>query len=160
MSNTKKKSLQSIISGTSTQWKEQLEHHHKNRRKIRRAQLFALDLMDYMDENHLKQTDVAKLMDVTPQQVNKILRAKANLTFETLDKIEEALGVTISNPKIIVVSKTTSYQKVGKKMQIIHKKLNSNVKIDTNSKSMTNKNPVLKTTMESTREYLQTAGQI
>ncbi|WP_026778209.1 helix-turn-helix transcriptional regulator [Polaribacter sp. Hel_I_88] len=154
------KNLNSIVEKTATQWIIRAEQDLKNRRKIKRAQLFALDLMDYMDDNHLKQTDVAKLMDVTPQQVNKILRAKANLTFETLDKIEEALGVTISNPKIMVASKTISYKKIGKKMQVVHKNTNSSVKIEANSKSITNKNPVLKTTMETANEYLFTADQI
>tara|TARA_R110002072_G_scaffold161696_1_gene313345 strand:- start:709 stop:1179 length:471 start_codon:yes stop_codon:yes gene_type:complete len=154
------KNLNSIVEKTATQWIIRAEQDLKNRRKIKRAQLFALDLMDYMDDNHLKQTDVAKLMNVTPQQVNKILRAKANLTFETLDKIEEALGVTISNPKIMVASKTISYKKIGKKMQVVHKKTNSSVKIEANSKSITNKNPVLKTTMETANEYLFTADQI
>ncbi|MBJ7880693.1 M48 family metallopeptidase [Gelidibacter salicanalis] len=87
------------------------------------------------------------------------LRAKSNLTFETLDKISDALGVVISNPSIngkpTVKSKT-----VGRDMQIVYKCQQKVIESDLNSASVTKKNAFLATTIESMNAYQYTAGQI
>jgi transcriptional regulator with XRE-family HTH domain len=114
------KKLNKIITKTATSWKTRAKKDRDNRKNISRTQAFALDLLEYMELNGLKQTDVAKKMKVSPQQVNKILRAKSNITFETLDKISAALGVVVSSPKI-VASKTRMQSKVlHSSMQIIY----------------------------------------
>ena len=95
------KNLNSVISKTATQLKERAKKDRNQRRNISRAQAFALELLDYMEAHDLKQTQLAERMGVSPQQVNKILRAKSNLTFETLDKIADALEADIPPPKII-----------------------------------------------------------
>ncbi|MGO1584787.1 MAG: helix-turn-helix transcriptional regulator [Mesonia sp.] len=104
---SKNKNLDNIVTGTATEWAGQVATYKRNKKDIKRSQQFALDLMDYLEENEISQKELATGMDVSPQQVNKILRAKANLTFDTIDKIAEALGVNISTPQIITNKKTT-----------------------------------------------------
>ena len=159
MSKKTKNNLNDFITGTATQWQRQVEYYHNNKRKIKRAQRFALDLMDYMDAHNIKQKDLAEKMGVSPQQVNKILRAKSNLTFETLDKIEDALGVTISNPKIKEQSKVY-FQTTGKTMQVVHRTTNKVMETNLSSTSVTKKNPLLDTTIASMDDYKYTAGKI
>lgn len=152
------KNLNTIITKTATRWKERAKQDRTNRRNISRAQAFALELMDYMDTHKLKQTDLASKMKVTPQQVNKILRAKANLTFETLDKIADALEVNISVPKIITIRKHTPITHYS--MQIIYKRRPKRVEGNLNTKRIVKKNPVLDTSMESMNSYKYIANQI
>lgn len=75
-----KKTIKPIVT-TANQWKIRAKNDRKNRKSIARAQAFALELLDYMDTHNITQVGLAKKMGVSPQQVNKILRAKSNLTF-------------------------------------------------------------------------------
>lgn len=151
--------LNTKVTKTATSWKTRAKLDRGNRRNIKRAQLFALELLDYMETHKIKQKDLAERMNVSPQQVNKILRAKSNLTFETLDKIEVALGITITAPKI-KVNRTILSQDMGRVMQIVHKRKQKVMETDLSSIPVTKRNPLLVTTMESVGEYKYTADQI
>jgi transcriptional regulator with XRE-family HTH domain len=152
---TKNQNLNKFVSKTATQWKERAAKDRKNRRKISRAQEFALSLMDYMDDQGIKQKELARLMDVTPQQVNKILRAKSNLTFETIDKIEEALGVTISTPQISVIetANSISSSQVFQHMQVVHKTVQKDIQEDKSTTQVVGKTPLLQTTIDNMNDY-------
>lgn len=145
------------ITKTATQWKVRAKHDRTNRRKITRAQKFALNLLDYLEEHNIKQIELAELMDVTPQHINKILRAKANLTFETIDKIEEALNVNIPTPRI--KARRIEDSPVVKSSMILAyvkpKTIEENIKTPVS----TSKNPLLETSIESMDNYKFTADQ-
>ena len=115
------KSLNTIVTKTATSWKARAKKDSANRRNISRAQAFALELLDYMELHNVKQIDLAAKMKVSPQQVNKILRAKSNITFETLDKIANALQVTVSSPKIVANTRMHS-KTLHNTMKIVHSK--------------------------------------
>lgn len=153
------KNLNTIATKTATRWKDRAKQDRSNRRNVSRAQAFALELMDYMDNHKLKQTDLADKMGVTPQQVNKILRAKANLTFETLDKIADALEVNISSPKIVKIARSNT-PITHHAMQVVHKSKHIRPEEILNSKRVIKKNPVLYTSIESMSPYEYTANQI
>jgi len=150
----KSNNLNKHVTKTATKWKKVAQENAKNRRSITRAQQFALDLMDYMDDHNISQKKLAMLMDVSPQQVNKILRAKANLTFDTIDKIEDALEIEISTPKIISKSsKLIETSMVYTTMKVVHN-ANKLIEIDYTSATPKSKAPQLETTIESMDEYL------
>ena len=145
--------INKLAAGTATQWKEIASRHAENRRSIERAQEFAIDLMDYMDEHKISQKELADRMDVSPQQVNKILRAKANLTFNTLDKIEAALGITISSPQIMMQPESSmKSDMVFSTMKVVY---SSNAILNEDFKSLTRsvEAPVLNLTPEKMEEY-------
>lgn len=144
--------LNSKVNYTATQWKERAKQDRSNRRNISRAQEFALGLMEFMEVYSIKQKDLAEKMQVSPQQVNKILRAKANLTFDTINKIEDALGVTISTPKIMV--KRTYSHAVGTTLQVVHRQASKEIKATLSTPVVTKKNPLLRTTFENMNELL------
>lgn len=153
------KNLNTIVTKTATQWKTRAKQDHSDRRNIKRAQVFALDLMKYMEMHNIKQTDLANKMGVSPQQVNKILRAKANLTFDTLDKIADALAVHITSPKIKTI-KSVHSQIIHNSMQIVHGSKLKYVEENRTSKRIYKQNAILQTTMENMESYANTANQI
>lgn len=153
------KNLNEIVTKTASNWKKQAKQDRINRRNISRSQVFALELMEYMDLHKIKQVDLAKKMGVSAQQVNKILSAKANLTFETLDKIANALEVNISSPKIISI-KSAQSPLIQYPMQIVHKRKHMHIEENIISERIIKKNPVLNTTLESMDLYSYTANQI
>lgn len=154
-----KKNLNNIITKTATQWKTRAKQDRNNRKNITRAQAFALELMEYMDLHHIKQTELADKMGVSAQQVNKILRAKSNLTFETLDKIADALEVNITSPKIKTI-KSTHASITHYNMQIVHRRQHKVIEENRTSKRINKQNAILTTSMENVESYNYTAYQI
>lgn len=154
------KNLNKVVIKTATKWKERAKHDRTNRRNISRAQAFALELLDYMDLHNIKQNELAKRMGVTAQQVSKILRAKSNLTFDTLDKIADALEVEISSPKILKSNTTINAPVIHSKMQIVHRSKQKLIDEIVSSESIVKRNPILKPTMENMNSYHHTAHQI
>ena len=53
-------------------------------------------VLDILDERGLTQQDLADKMKVTRQYVSKILKGQENMTFETVDKLEKALGIELA----------------------------------------------------------------
>ena len=147
----KGRNINKIVAKTATQWKERAKRDRANRKQISRAQKFALELLDYLDDNNITQKELAQRMEVSPQQVNKILRAKANLTFETLDKIEAALRVSLSSPTIISKKQIQS-QTIESTMKLVHKSGNKTI--------ASAKNSFLETTLDNVEKYAFTAEQI
>ena len=69
------------------------------------SQHIAVKLHSYLKKNQLKQKDLAALMEVSPQQISKILSGKVNLTLETISKIE-----SVTNLKIIQLDEPNLYK--------------------------------------------------
>lgn len=153
------KNLNTIITKTATHWKTKAKEDRNNRRNITRAQAFALELIEYMDLHNIKQIELANKMGVSAQQVNKILRAKSNLTFETLDKIAHALEVNISSPKI-KTNKNSNSQFINYSMKIIHRNEYKFRKENVTSRRIIKQNAFLDTSMENMDSYSYTASQI
>jgi len=43
----------------------------------------------------MQQKELAEAMDVSPQQVSKIVKGKQNLTLQTVSKLEQVLGISL-----------------------------------------------------------------
>jgi len=67
----------------------------KNRAMLRESQKIALKIVLKLDELGWKQTDLAREMGVTPQQITKIVSGKENLSIETQIKLQSILNVPI-----------------------------------------------------------------
>ena len=74
---------------------EAVKFRIENREMLRESFSIALKMIDRLDELNWTQVQLAKKMNVSPQQVNKILRGKENLTLETLLKIQEVLEIPL-----------------------------------------------------------------
>lgn len=154
------KNLNKVVIKTATKWKERAKHDRTNRKNISRAQAFALELLDYMDLNNIKQNELAEKMGVSAQQVSKILRAKSNLTFDTIDKIADALEVTITSPKIEKINTKKQVILPSSTMQVVHRRTSKIINEVTVVKNMEKATPILDTRMENMEKYRYTANQI
>ncbi len=76
-------------------WKERKDYKVENRSRLRKSMSVALRILDILDERGMSQQDLADKLRVTRQQVSKILKGQENLTFETIDKLEKALGIEL-----------------------------------------------------------------
>jgi len=76
-------------------WKNREDYKPENRGQLRKSMSVALRVLDILDERGLNQQDLADRMKVTRQHVNKVLKGQENMTFETIDKLESALGIEL-----------------------------------------------------------------
>lgn len=93
MSNKEK--FKALVSAEKANTVERNRERIKNRAMLKESQNIALKILVKLDEPGWSQIRLAKEMDVTPQQVNKIVRGKENLTLETQVKLQSILDIPI-----------------------------------------------------------------
>jgi transcriptional regulator with XRE-family HTH domain len=97
MSKNKKalEKLQSIVKPDPGSWKKEAQWRHENKTWIRKSQKIAFKILRTLRDQKKTQKDLAAMMNVSPQQVNKWVKGKENFTLETLSRIEEALKIDL-----------------------------------------------------------------
>ena len=94
MTNLKDKLLR-LASEKPSDWKAKAEFRRENQAWLKKSAFIAMKVLDALRVNDLSQTDLAKKMNVSPQQINKIVKGNENLTLETISNLEKALGIEI-----------------------------------------------------------------
>lgn len=87
--------LESLTGNNISNWRETFSERRKNRKRLRHSKQIALDINLYLKKKGLNGTKLAKMLNVSSQQVSKILKGSENLTLETITKIEVALGIDL-----------------------------------------------------------------
>ena len=89
------KKLQSIVKPDPGTWKKDAQWRHENKTWIRKSQKIAFKILRALRDQKKTQKDLAAIMNVSPQQVNKWVKGKENFTLETLSRLEEALDINL-----------------------------------------------------------------
>lgn len=89
--------IQNILKNSKkdAEWKKEAEERKSARKESRKSGMIATQLAFYMKTNGVSQTDLGKLVGVSPQQISKILKGRENLTLGTIEKIESALNIEL-----------------------------------------------------------------
>lgn len=74
---------------------KQIKKRTQNRDALKESQQIALKVLLKLSELNWSQKDLANKMLVSPQQINKIVSGKENLTIETLVKLQKILNIKI-----------------------------------------------------------------
>lgn len=90
-----KQKFLSLVTDTDTSIITDAKNRVKNRAMLEESQAIALKVLVKLDELHWSQKDLAQKMEVSPQQVNKILSGTQNLTIETQIKLQTVLNIPI-----------------------------------------------------------------
>ena len=89
------------IAVTDTTWKAKAEYRQKNKDWLRRSAKIAVLILHKLDQNRSEskhptsQKDLAEVLGISPQQVNKIVKGNENLTLETISRLEKALSMQL-----------------------------------------------------------------
>lgn len=84
--------LQNIPRST---WQEEAQFRADNRTWLRRSQAIAIAVLRRIRELDINQKELANLMLVSPQQINKWVKGSENFRFDTISKLEEALQMEL-----------------------------------------------------------------
>jgi transcriptional regulator with XRE-family HTH domain len=74
---------------------EKMAWRRANQEWLDKSKAIAIKVLATLKEKKMNQIQLAALMNVTPQQVNKIVKGQENLSLETIAKIEKALDIQI-----------------------------------------------------------------
>jgi transcriptional regulator with XRE-family HTH domain len=92
---TNKEKFLQLVSEEDTKTLAEVKKRIKNRAMLRESQQIALKVLMKLDDLSWSQKDLAKAMDVTPQQITKIVSGKENLTIETQIKLQNILDIPV-----------------------------------------------------------------
>ena len=80
---------------------EKAKWRKENKIWLKHPQKIAVKILSNLRENKknrvgiTSQRQLAEVLGVTPQQINKIVKGKENLTLETISKLEQALSIKL-----------------------------------------------------------------
>lgn len=92
MANLEK--LKSIATNKSN-WLEEAKTRQSNKEWMKYSQKIAIKILQALRAKKMKQTELADIIGVSAQQVNKIVKGQENLTIETIYKLEQALAISL-----------------------------------------------------------------
>jgi DNA-binding XRE family transcriptional regulator len=94
MMTNKEKFLQ-LVSDEDNNTLKEIKERIKNRAMLRESQQIAIKVLMKLDELGWTQKVLAQKMEVSPQQITKIVSGKENLTIETQIKLQNILDIPI-----------------------------------------------------------------
>lgn len=92
---TNKEKFMALVSEEPTNALEKNRARIKQRAFLRESQRIALKVLKKLDELGWSQRDLARELEVSPQQITKIVSGKENLTLETQVKLQRVLNIPI-----------------------------------------------------------------
>jgi len=92
---TAEEKLQKIASKEPSKWMGKARWRIANENWLNKSAKIAITILQTIREKGLTQKDLAEKLNISPQQINKILKGQENLTLETISKIEVVLGINL-----------------------------------------------------------------
>ncbi len=87
--------FQKLVSNEQSGWLNKFSYYKTNKNWLDKSAMVAVNVLEALKQKGLSQKDLAKKMNVSTQQVNKILKGQQNLTLETISKLERALEISL-----------------------------------------------------------------
>lgn len=90
-----KKKFLDLVSSKDEKTLEKIKWRNANRQWLQDSQKIAFKILYKLDQLGWSQKDLAEKMEVSPQQINKIVRGNENLTLQSLKKLQEVLNIPL-----------------------------------------------------------------
>ncbi len=95
---TKDKKLQilnSIAVEDTSNWEVEFDWREENKDWLANSAKTALRILRTLKSRNISQKEFAEMLGVSPQQVSKIVKGQENFTYQTINKIEKALSISL-----------------------------------------------------------------
>jgi transcriptional regulator with XRE-family HTH domain len=90
-----KADITKLVSPRPSGWKAKAATRLKEKGILRDQREVCLIVLEELGDRKMTQAALAALMDVSPQFVNRLLKGDENFTFQTIHKLQDALGIRI-----------------------------------------------------------------
>jgi transcriptional regulator with XRE-family HTH domain len=101
MKNQKLIEKLNTIAQVDNSWQNDVVFYENNKEWLNRSAKIAIKILRTLRKNNEEgkfpssQKELAELLKISPQQVNKIVKGSENLTIETICKIENVLNIHV-----------------------------------------------------------------
>lgn len=92
--------LKSAVSSEPSKWREKAEYRRANKHWLKYSTQVAMIVLNELERRELSQSDLARIMGVTPQLVSRLVKGGENLTLSTIGQLEKALNISFLNLKV------------------------------------------------------------
>jgi len=83
------------LASYNSDWLKEAEERQKNKIWQKYSQKIAIKVLKAIREKGIKQKQLAEMVGVSPQRINKIIKGNENLTLHTIAKLENALDIKL-----------------------------------------------------------------
>lgn len=126
--NEKLEKFAKLVSDKPSNFLAKLEYYETNKKWLENSSRVAVNVLEILKEKNWSQRDLANKMNVSAQQINKIIKGQQNLTFETIGKLEDTLGISLIE---IVPYKPTSEIMINNAIvQAVKRTISDEISID------------------------------
>lgn len=106
MTNGNLEKFKALVSGSNQQWLENVKWRKQNREWLKKSAAIALAVLRKLREQGMTQKDLADQLNISAQQVSKLLKGRENLTLETISKLEAVLNLDLVSVPVYVTTVT------------------------------------------------------
>lgn len=105
--------------GIDNTWREDVAYRKANKGWLKKSAQIAIKINRALRDKKMSQKDLADKLNVSAQQVNKILKGRENLTLETISKLEGALDLELIS--ILRANEVVIKRSIHFKSSMVHK---------------------------------------
>ena len=87
--------LNKIASTRKSNWEAKAKTRKANESWLDVSFKIAIEVLDALKAREMSQVELARLINVTPQQISKIVKGQENLTIGTILKLQNALSIKL-----------------------------------------------------------------
>ncbi|MDR7130175.1 transcriptional regulator with XRE-family HTH domain [Algoriphagus sp. 4150] len=95
MSKTEEKLKNLAAKNPPSNWKEKVAYRKENKAWLKKSTRIALRILDALDDKGWKQTDLAKALGVTRQQISKLVKGQNDYKLSTITQLEKVLKIQL-----------------------------------------------------------------
>ena len=85
--------LEEHQSSVSSKFEEEARWRQENEIWLRLSRSVSLTIIDYMQEHNLSRAEMARMLNISPQYLSRILSGTENFSIKSVAKIEAVIGV-------------------------------------------------------------------
>jgi ribosome-binding protein aMBF1 (putative translation factor) len=115
MNKTEEKIKILAAENPASTWNEKVTYRKENKAWLKKSTRISLRILDALEDKGWNQTDLAKALGVSRQQVSKLVKGRNDFKLSTISKLEEVLGIQLQAILIVgeqVVTKEIICEKV------------------------------------------------
>jgi transcriptional regulator with XRE-family HTH domain len=91
--------FEKLVSNKPSNFLSKFAEYKENQKWLDKSSEIAVNILEALKDKNLSQKDLAKKLEISAQQVSKIVKGQQNLTLETICKIETALEMSLMEIK-------------------------------------------------------------
>ncbi|WPR77038.1 helix-turn-helix transcriptional regulator [Algoriphagus sp. NG3] len=95
MSNTEEKLRNLAAKNPPSNWKEKVAFRKENKAWLKKSTRISLRILDALDDKGWNQTDLAKALGVTRQQISKLVKGQNDYKLSTITQLEKVLEIQL-----------------------------------------------------------------